>query len=304
MGYIPRLSIKHTSEGEKGQIYIPIVNTALMAGVIGLIIGMQSSSKLASAYGIAVTGTMAIDTILGFVVFMNLWRWNPIGSGFLAFLILSVDLAFLGANLPKIADGGWFPLVIGLLVFTLLRTWKRGRELVMDKLQEDAMPVGEFFAQIDKNPPARVSGTAVYLASNRQGIPASLLNNLKHNKVLHHNVIIMTVLTESIPRVAPERRREVINLGDCLYRVNLHYGFAETPNIPRVLRTSSREFTINPADTYYFLNRETLIARHSTKMALWRIRLFIVMARNAGSAANYFQIPSERVVELGTQVVI
>ncbi len=304
LGYCPRLSIKHTSEGEKGQIYVPVINVALMVGVIGLIVGLQSSTKLAAAYGIAVTGTMAIDTILAFVVFLSLWRWNPLASGLLAFLFLSVDLAFFGANIPKIPDGGWFPLVIGGLVFILLSTWKRGRELVVEKLQEEAMPAAEFLSLIEAHPPTRVSGTAVYMSSSRQGIPPSLLNNLKHNKVLHHNVIIMTVITESVPRVAPEKRREVQKIGVSLFRVNLHYGFAETPNIPKALKSSSREFDIDPADTYYFLNRETLIAKRSPKLAMWRIRLFIAMARNAGSAASYFQIPVERVVELGTQVVI
>lgn len=304
LGFCPRLIVKSTSEGEKGQIFVPAINRVLMVGVIGLILGLQSSSKLAAAYGIAVTGTMAIDTILAFVVFVSLWRWNPLASSLLALLLLSVDLAFFGANLPKIPDGGWFPLVIGGAVFLLLSTWKRGREQVVDKLQKEAMPVTDFLNLIEAQPPVRVSGTAVYLTSSRQGIPPSLLNNLKHNKVLHHNVILMTVITEPVPRVPPEKRREVQKLGESLFRVNLHYGFAEKPNVPKALKSSSREFDIVPADTYYFLNHETLIAKRSPRMALWRIRLFIVMARNAGSAASYFQIPAERVVELGAQVVI
>lgn len=304
LGFCPRLTVNFTSAGEKGQIYVPVVNTALMAGVIGLILGFGTSSNLAAAYGIAVTGTMAIDTVLAFVVFLSLWRWNPLASSLLALLFLSVDLAFFGANLLKIPDGGWFVLVIGGMLFTLLSTWKRGREQVVDKLHEDAMPTAEFLGLIEARPPVRVSGTAVYMASSRQGIPPSLLNNLKHNKVLHHNVIILTVITESVPRVAPEKRREVQKIGESLFRINLHYGFAEKPNIPKALKSSSRELDIDPSDTYYFLNRETLIAKRSPKLALWRIRLFIAMARNAGSAASYFQIPTERVVELGTQVVI
>ena len=304
LGFCPRLTVKHTSEGEMGQIYVPAINGALMIGVIGLIIGLRSSSELAAAYGIAVTGTMAIDTILAFVVFLSLWRWNPWASGLLALLFLSVDLAFFGANIPKIPDGGWFPLVVGALVFTLLSTWKRGRELVTDRLQEEAMPIAEFNQMIEQEPPTRVSGTAVYLASARQGIPLALLNNLKHNKVLHENVIIMTVITESVPRVAPERRRDVQKLGESIFRVNLHYGFAESPNVPKALKSSSRDFDIDPADTYFFMNRETLIPGDSSPMALWRLRLYMLMARNAGSAASYFQIPATRVVELGTQLTV
>ena len=304
LGFCPRLTIKYTSEDEMGQIYVPAINTMLMIGVIVLIVGLQSSSKLAAAYGIAVTGTMAIDTILAFVVVLSLWKWNPILSGLVALLFLMVDLAFFGANIPKIPDGGWFPLVIGAVVFLLLSTWKSGRSMLQDKLQEKAMPVEEFLAMMAAHPPVRVSGTAVYLTLSRQGIPLALLNNLRHNKALHDNVIIMSVVTEPLPRVAAEKRRDVQKLADSLFRITLHYGFAESPNIQKALRSSSREITIDPNETYFFMSRETLIAKPSPLMALWRIRLFIGMARNAGSAARYFQIPLDRVVELGTQVMI
>ena len=304
LGFCPRLTIKYTSEDEMGQIYVPAINTMLMIGVIVLIVGLQSSSKLAAAYGIAVTGTMAIDTILAFVVVLSLWKWNPILSGLVALLFLMVDLAFFGANIPKIPDGGWFPLVIGAVVFLLLSTWKSGRSMLQDKLQEKAMPVDEFLAMMAAHPPVRVSGTAVYLTLSRQGIPLALLNNLRHNKALHDNVIIMSVVTEPLPRVAAEKRRDVQKLADSLFRITLHYGFAESPNIQKALRSSSREITIDPNETYFFMSRETLIAKPSPLMALWRIRLFIGMARNAGSAARYFQIPLDRVVELGTQVMI
>ena len=304
LGFCPRLTIKYTSEDEMGQIYVPAINTMLMIGVIVLIVGLQSSSKLAAAYGIAVTGTMAIDTILAFVVVLSLWKWNPILSGLVALLFLMVDLAFFGANIPKIPYGGWFPLVIGAVVFLLLSTWKSGRSMLQDKLQEKAMPVEEFLAMMAAHPPVRVSGTAVYLTLSRQGIPLALLNNLRHNKALHDNVIIMSVVTEPLPRVAAEKRRDVQKLADSLFRITLHYGFAESPNIQKALRSSSREITIDPNETYFFMSRETLIAKPSPLMALWRIRLFIGMARNAGSAARYFQIPLDRVVELGTQVMI
>lgn len=304
LGFCPRLSIKYTSEGEMGQIYVPAINGLLMVGVIGLILTMKTSSNLAAAYGIAVTGTMAIDTILAFVVVLSLWKWNPYLSALVALAFLIIDLAFFGANIPKIPEGGWFPLAIGGLVFTLLSTWKRGRTILQEKLQEQAMPVDEFVALLHKAPPVTVSGTAVYMSTSRQGIPVPLLNNLRHNHVMHDNVIILSVITEPTPRVAPEKRRTVHKLADSLFRINLHYGFAESPNIPKTLRSCSRDIEIDPNDTYFFISRESLLAVASPKMALWRIRLFITMARNAGSAARYFQIPFNRVVELGTQVLI
>jgi KUP system potassium uptake protein len=304
LGFCPRLTIKYTSEGEMGQIYVPAINGLLMVGVIALILAMRSSSNLAAAYGIAVTGTMAIDTILAFVVVLSLWKWNPYISTLVALGFLVIDLAFFGANIPKIPEGGWFPLAIGGLVFMLLSTWKRGRTMLQEKLQEQAMPVDEFLAVLQKDPPVAVKGTAVYMTTSRQGIPVPLLNNLRHNHVMHDNVIILSVITEPTPRVAPEKRRTVHKLADSLFRINLHYGFAESPNIPKSLRSSSREIDIVPEDTYFFISRETLLAVPSPKMAFWRIRLFITMARNAGSAARYFQIPFNRVVELGTQVMI
>jgi KUP system potassium uptake protein len=304
LGFCPRLTIKYTSEGEMGQIYVPAINGLLMVGVIALILAMRSSSNLAAAYGIAVTGTMAIDTILAFVVVLSLWKWNPYISTLVALGFLVIDLAFFGANIPKIPEGGWFPLAIGGLVFMLLSTWKRGRTMLQEKLQEQAMPVDEFLAVLQKDPPVAVKGTAVYMTTSRQGIPVPLLNNLRHNHVMHDNVIILSVITEPTPRVAPEKRRTVHKLADSLFRINLHYGFAESPNIPKSLRSSSREIDIVPEDTYFFISREMLLAVPSPKMAFWRIRLFITMARNAGSAARYFQIPFNRVVELGTQVMI
>jgi KUP system potassium uptake protein len=304
LSFCPRLAIQYTSEEEMGQIYIPSINWMLMLGIIGLVLGFQSSSNLAAAYGIAVTGTMAIDTILAFVVVYSLWKWNPYLSGMVALGFLTIDLAFFGANSLKIPEGGWFPLAIGTLVFIAMTTWKRGRDLLMEKLQEEAMPIAEFLANLAENPPVRVPGTAVFMTGSRSGAPMALLNNLKHNKVLHQTVIIITVLTEPVPRVAPEKRREVQKLGDSLFRITLHYGFKETPNIPRVLKSSSREFDIELADTTFFLSRETLIPAPTSKMALWRLKLYIGMARNTSSAASYFRIPSERLIELGTQMVI
>lgn len=304
LGFCPRLTIKYTSEGEMGQIYVPAINGLLMVGVIALILAMKTSSNLAAAYGIAVTGTMAIDTILAFVVVLNLWKWNPYLSTLVALGFLMIDLAFFAANIPKIPDGGWFPLAIGGMVFIILSTWKRGRTMLQEKLQEQAMPVDEFLALLQRETPVQVSGTAVYMTTSRQGIPVPLLNNLRHNHVMHDNVIILSASTEPTPRVAPEKRRTVQKLADSLFRIDLHYGFAESPNIPKSLRSCSREIEVDPEDTYFFISRETLLAVPSPKMALWRLRLFITMARNAGSAAKYFQLPINRVVELGSQVII
>ncbi|SMF95226.1 KUP system potassium uptake protein [Methylomagnum ishizawai] len=304
LSFLPRLNVQYTSEEEMGQIYIPWINWALMIGIVALVLGFRSSSNLAAAYGIAVTGTMAIDTLLAFVVVYSLWKWNPYLSGVVAFLFLLVDLAFFGANSLKIPEGGWFPLAIGLTVFTVLTTWKRGRDLLMERLKEEAMPINVFLARVAEQPPVRVPGTAVFMTGSQFGVPFALLNNLKHNKVLHQTVVVMTVLTEPLPWVAAERRREVTKLADGMFRIVLRYGFMETPNIPRVLKSSSREFDIDPADTTFFLSRETLLPSPNPRMALWRMKLFIGLARNTSSAASYFRIPSDRVIELGTQVVL
>lgn len=299
--FCPRLGIQYTSEEEKGQIYVPWINWALMTATIGLILGFQTSSNLAAAYGIAVTGTMAIDTILAFVVVYSLWKWNPILSGLLGIGFLTVDLSFLAANAIKIFEGGWFPLIIGLFAFTFLTTWKRGRDLLRESQRDDSVQVDPFLSDIAATPPLRVAGTAVFMTSSREGIPPALLHNLKHNKVLHETVVLMTVTTEKIPRVPPEKRREIHRLGAGFFRINLHYGFMETPNIPRVLKSSSRDFDIDISDTTFFLSRETIIPGPAPKMPLWRLKLFMGMSRNTSSAVTYFRIPADRVVELGVQ---
>jgi KUP system potassium uptake protein len=304
LNFLPRLHIQHTSEDEIGQIYIPWINWALLLGIVALVLGFGSSSNLAAAYGIAVTGTMSMTTVLAFVVVYSLWKWNPYLSGAVALGFLAVDLAFFAANSLKFLEGGWFPLTLGLAMFIMLTTWRRGRELLLDKLREESMPISAFLASLAENPPAQVSGTAVFMTGSQVGVPLALLHNLKHNKVLHQTVVVMTVLTEPLPRVAAEKRREVVKLADGLFRINLRYGFMETPNIPRVLKSCSREFDIDLADTTFFLSRETLIPSVTPKMALWRIKLFVGLARNTGSAASYFRIPSDRVIELGTQVVL
>ncbi|CAI8954322.1 potassium transporter Kup [Methylocaldum szegediense] len=301
LGFCPRLGTHYTSEEENGQIYIPWTNWALMVATVILVLGFQSSSNLAAAYGVAVTGIMAVDTILALVVVYSLWKWNPIVSGLAAVGFITVDSVFLIGNATKIFEGGWLSLVIGLIAFTFLSTWKRGRDLLRENLREGSVDVDHFLAEITSNPPLRVAGTAVFMTSSRDDIPPALLHNLKHNKVLHETVVLMTVTTENTPRVAPEKRREIRRLGAGFFRINLHYGFMEAPNIPRALKSASREFDIDISDTTFFLSRETIIPGPTPKMPLWQLRLFIGMFRNTRSTIGFFRIPPDRVVELGVQ---
>lgn len=306
LGYLPRMQIKYTSAKEMGQIYIPLINWSLLLGIVALVVGFKSSSELAAAYGIAVTGTMLIDTLLAFVVVVNLWKWNRVlALAGLAFFI-SIDLAYFIANSTKILDGGWFPLLIGLLVFILLSTWKRGRELLMLSLKRDSLTLEPFLKQLIAHPPQRVAGTAVFLTADATGIPHALLHNLAHNKVLHERVIFLTVSTESVPRVLKTERIEVVELGNGCYRVFVHYGFMDTQDIPKALiQCAARGLVIENMQTSYFLSRETIISSSRLNgMAPWREHLFIQMARNAEGAMSFFKIPTNRVIELGSQVEI
>ena len=305
LGYLPRMEIRHTSEHAIGQIYIPFVNWFLLIGVVALVLGFQSSSHLAAAYGIAVTGTMAIDTILAAVVAIMLWRWHPavVVVGALGFLF--VDLAFFSANSLKVLHGGWLPIVVAAAVFAILSTWKRGRELLRERLKSDSIPLQLFLDNITEHGPMRVPGTAVFLSSQGQSVPHALLHNLAHNKVLHERVVFLTVRTEDVPFVQDTERIEVEDLGNQFYRVIAHYGFKEDPNVPRALNLCAvcgQE--VNMLETSFFLSRETLIPTKMPGMAPWRERLFIWMARSAQNAMSFFRLPSNRVIELGTQVEI
>jgi KUP system potassium uptake protein len=303
LGYLPRMNIIHTSEVEKGQIYIPLINWLLLAGVILLVLGFQSSGHLAAAYGIAVTGTMAIDTILACFVAYALWRMNILVILLVLVGFLTVDLAFFGANFLKLFQGGWFPLVIGAGVFTLLSTWKRGRELLMQRLQTAGITLEPFIQSLIADPPVRVPGTAVFLTASREGVPHALMHNLAHNKVLHERVVLLTVLTEDVPWVPVGERVQVEDLGGSFYRVVVRYGFKNAPNIPKALelcQVCGQKF--NLMETSFFLSRETLVPTKMPGMALWREKLFAWMARTAGSAMSFFRIPTNRVVELGTQI--
>ncbi|MEW5942935.1 MAG: potassium transporter Kup [Pseudomonadota bacterium] len=303
LGYCPRLEVLHTSEKEIGQIYLPAINWTLLAAIIALVLGFQSSSNLAAAYGIAVTGTMAIDTILAVVVAVTVWKWSKLFGGLVIAFFLVIDLSFFGANALKILQGGWFPLAVGMAVFTLLSTWKRGREILMDRLQTGAIALEPFLSGIASHPPTRVPGTAVFLTASREGVPHAMLHNLAHNKVLHERVALLTVTTRDIPWVPEAERVQVEPLGGEFYRIVVTYGFKDEPDIPAALelcKPFGLEFSM--LETSFFLSRETLIATIAPGMALWREKLFVSMMRNAGSATAFFKIPTNRVVELGTQI--
>jgi KUP system potassium uptake protein len=303
LGYIPRVMIDHTSAREFGQIYIPGVNWLLMLACIGLVIGFGSSSNLAAAYGVAVTTTMVITTLLFFVVARERWKWKLPVVIAVTGSFLVIDLAFWGANLVKIPDGGWFPLVVGAVIFGLMSTWKRGRVILRERLEDVVLPVDLFLADIHRNSAPRVPGTAIFMYSDPRAIPPALLHNLKHNKVLHERVVFLVVDTENVPHVAPIERAKVEDLGSGLYRIILRYGFMEEPNVPEALaelREKGLEF--QHLETTYFLGRETLIPSDKPGMALWREQLFSVMHRNARTATSFFCLPPNRVVELGAQI--
>ena len=303
LGFIPRMTIKHTSTAA-GQIYIPVINWALMVAVILLVLVFQRSSNLTAAYGIAVTGAMLIDNFLLAVVLFKLWEWKPATALPLLALFFVIDAAYLGANLTKIPDGGWVPLVMGLSIFTLLTTWSRGRALMRQTMAEASIPM-EVFAKSAHSSAARVGGTAIFMASTNRGVPSALLHNIKHNKVLHERVVILTVLIEDVPYVDEGERHSVKDLGQGFYRVVLRFGFLEETDVPAALRnvtTCGEPFEM--MKTSFFLSRQTLIAAKNPGMAVWREKLFAWMLRNAASAMEFFRLPSNRVVELGSQVEI
>jgi KUP system potassium uptake protein len=286
-----------------GQIYVPAVNWALMAACITLVLGFRSSSHLAAAYGVAVTTTMVVTTLLFYVLARERWNWHPVLVAVVAGFFLLVDLAFWGANLLKIPRGGWFPLVVGASVFTLLTTWKTGRSILAQRLQARTLPREMFLSEMERNPPLRVRGTAVFMYSNPNGTPPALLHNLKHNQVLHDRVVFLSVATEDIPYVEPADRVKVSRLGEGIFQIILRGGFMEDINIPETLSSIRQDgLEFKPMMTTYFLGRETLIATKHPGMAVWRERLFSLMARNAKPASSYFYLPPNRVVELGAQI--
>ena len=303
LGYAPRMSIIHTSETEHGQIYIPEVNRALMVGCLTVVIGFRSTSALGAAYGIAVTGSMAISTILFSTLARTRWHWSwPRVLG-LAALFLIVDLSFLGSNALKIVHGGWVPLAIAISVFTLMTTWNSGRRIVQSLLARGSLPIDLFLADVAKRKPFRAPGTAVFMTSNPEGAPLVLLHHLRHNKTLLENVILLSILATNVPHVPDDERITVTDLGEGFWRVVAKYGFMEKANVPQVLaRCRSMGVVADRRDTTYFLGRERLLPTGRARLARWRKKLYIFMSRNSRSATEYFAIPPNRVVELGAQL--
>jgi len=305
LGFSPRLKINHTSTREYGQIYIPAVNWALMIGCIAIVLGFRTSSNLAAAYGVAVTSTMVITTVLFYVVARRVWGWGVFVTGFLALFFLIIDIAFFGANVIKVADGGWFPLLLAWIVFTVLTTWKTGRRILNERIQSESRRLEEFLEEVEKHPPRRVPGTAIFMNGNASRTPPALLHNLEHNKVLHKRVLFLTVKTKLLPFVPAEERVETESLGNGFYRLKVYYGFMEDPDIPKVLEhIHTPGLSYDRADTTYFLGRETIIPAKHPGMAIWREKLFSVIAHNATSATAYFCLPPDRVVEMGEQIEI
>ena len=304
LGFVPRLRIAHTSASTAGQIYIPLVNWLLMTMVILLVLTFQSSSNLTSAYGIAVTGAMLIDTCLLGVVLFRLWNWPAYYAAPLLLLFFVVDGAYFSANLTKVPDGGWFPLLVGLVIFTLLTTWAKGRQLMIERLRESAMPI-KIFIQSAANSATRVPGTAVFMTSTPEGVPHALLHNLKHNKVLHERVILLTVRIADEPFVPDHERVKEQDLGQGFHRLVIRYGFMQEADVPAALkRVHGCGADFKMMETSFFLARQTLLPSARPGMMIWREKLFAWMLRNAESAMEFFRLPTNRVVELGSQVEI
>jgi KUP system potassium uptake protein len=302
---MPPLDIFQTSTRARGQIYIAQINWLLLIAVVALVLGFQSSSALASAYGFAVTGTMTITTILAAAVMRGVWRWQWPTIAVVLVPIMTVDLALFGANTLKVPSGGWFPLVIGIAVFTILTTWRTGRRLVRMQLASEAVPLASFLATCDKVPEARVSGTAVFLTTQTQDVPLTLLRNLKHNKVLHRTVLLVRVVTENIPRVAGANRIKARELGSGFWQIEAHFGFAQTPNVPRELqRAEIPGLELDPSQISFFVGRANVKSSPRPGMARWRERLYSALARVATRSPEFFRIPPDRVIELGTEVEI
>lgn len=305
LGYLPRLEIRHTSSDARGQIYMPQINWALMFACLGLVAGFRTSSNLAAAYGIAVTLTMLATTALFYFAARRLWHWSRLKAAALCSLFGAVELAFFTANVLKIVHGGWFPLVVAAALFAVMTTWKRGRLVLWNRLQKVLLPRNLFFEDLAANPPQRVPGTAVFMAGNPDGTPVALLHNIKHNRILHERNFLLTIVTAEVPRVDPSARVTVELLPSGFQRIVGHYGFMERPDVPQLLAQAPIDGgRLEIATTTFFMSRETIVVSGREKMAGWRKHLFALLSRNAQPATTYFQIPPNRVIELGMQVQI
>jgi len=305
LGYLPRMHVEHTSESQEGQIYMPRVNWGLMIGVMVLVLSFKSSGNLAAAYGIAVTGDMIITTLLAGIVFHHIWGWSKLRTGLLVGIFLVVDVAFFSANILKIPDGGWVPLAIGIVIFTLMLTWKTGRTMVYARLKNEAMELEPFIDAVGAHPPTRVSGTALFMTPNPEGVPHAMLHNLKHNKVLHEKMVLLTVKFLDFPHSSDEERVSVEPLPYEFYRVTIRYGFKDEPDLPRDLAMCAEQgLMLDAMDTSFFVGKEILIASSKSGMALWRKKIFIGLFRSAETITNQFKLPPNRVVELGSQLKI
>jgi KUP system potassium uptake protein len=303
LGLTPRLDVEHTSASAMGQIYIPQVNWALMIATLAIVVGFGSSGAVAAAYGIAVTLTMVITVLLLYTVMTARWRWPKPAAIAVVTLFLVIDLAFFGANALKLFDGGWVTLAVALILFTMMTTWRTGRRLVGERLSERAIPLEDFMKTVAAAQPVRVPGTAVFMTAQPTGAPAALVHNFRYNKILHEQVVVLTVSTASVPHVPEAERATVQHLGHDLFNVRLQYGFMEDPDVPAALLQARQQgLMMNPEDLTYFLGRETIIVTRRKGMAIWREKLFVLMARNAVRATAFFRLPPERVVELGVQV--
>lgn len=305
LGLIPRLEIRHTSGEHFGQIYMPRVNAFLFAGVLLLVLMFRSSSALASAYGIAVTGTMVVTGAMAFVVIWKVWRWSPLAAAALMLPFLLIDLTFLGANLLKVVEGGWVPLALGGALMVMMYTWRRGSRLLFEKTRRQETPLVDLVHMLERKPPTRVPGTAIFLTSDPASAPTALMHSLKHYKVLHEKNVILTIETADTPRVPSAERVRIEAVGETFSRIALRFGFMETPNVPKALAVArSHGFTFDIMATSFFLSRRLLKPAVHSGMPRWQDRLFIWLSRGANDATDYFQIPTGRVVEVGTQVTI
>jgi KUP system potassium uptake protein len=304
LGYLPRMQVRHTSEQERGQIYVPTMNVFLLVAVTALVLGFKSSDHLGTAYGIAVTGTMTLTTVLAFSYMAGVRHWNLLLALALFGMFLVIDLAFFSANLLKIEEGGWFPLAVATVVYLIMSTWMRGRSLVVAERQRNAMPLEMFLSSIGPDR-ARAPGTAIFMTGNVELVPGALLHNLKHNKFLHERVVLMSVLVEDIPHVPDEQRFTIRHLDHGFHTVIVHYGFMDEPNIPRALaQLRLMQFRFNLMETSFFVGREKIVAGKDSKLSRWQRRLFSFMSNNMLNATEFFRIPSNRVVELGGQLEI